>query len=268
MMSEIRLVALDLDGTLLTSAGTLPSEGAALLAQAAANGVFVILATTRHFDNTLQFYRALGLSAPLVCANGAQVWATADGPLWAEYCIGEECAHAIAQLADEQGWELAVTIGRMVYCRQRPNQPLGLHAPHITVVASNAAAIIGAPLRIMTWQAQAIEGIGAFCKSELHDQCSVELYVNPDGSHQSLGVFASSANKGTALNLVIEQLGVTREQVVTIGDNFNDLPMFACGNVSVAMANAPEAVRREASLIAPSNDDEGIAWALKQLQIV
>ena len=268
MKPDIRLVALDLDGTLLTSAGTLPPEGAASLAYAAANGIHVILATTRHFDSTLPFYRSLGLTTPIVCANGAQVWATANGPLWAEYCIDEESARAIAQLADEQGWELASTIGRMVYCRQRPNQPLGLHAPYITIVATNADAIIGAPLRILTWQPQAIEGIATFCKSKLQDQCGVELYVNPDGSHQSLGVFAPSANKGSALDLVIKQLGLKREQVVTIGDNFNDLPMFACGEVSVAMANAPEAVKQRASLIAPSNDNEGVAWALSKLEIV
>ena len=162
---------------------------------------------------------------------------------------------------------MAVTVGMMVYCRQRINQPLGRQAPNITIVANNTDAIIGAPLRILTGQAQAIEGIRAFCRSELRNQCSVELYVNPDGSHHSLGVFASSANKGTAIALIMKQLGLTREQVVTIGDNFNDLSMFACGEISVAMANAPDAVKQQASLIAPSNDDEGVAWVLKELQI-
>jgi hydroxymethylpyrimidine pyrophosphatase-like HAD family hydrolase len=53
-----------------------------------------------------------------------------------------------------------------------------------------------------------------------------------------------------------------------MGDNYNDLPMFACGDISVAMANAPAAVRQRVSLVAPSNDDEGVAWAFKKLQIV
>jgi 5-amino-6-(5-phospho-D-ribitylamino)uracil phosphatase len=78
-MHDIRLVALDLDGTLLTSAGTLPPEGAALLTRAAANNVHVILATTRTYESTQHVCRTLGLNAPLVCANGGQVWATPDG---------------------------------------------------------------------------------------------------------------------------------------------------------------------------------------------
>jgi Cof subfamily protein (haloacid dehalogenase superfamily) len=266
--TEIRLVALDLDGTLLTSAGELPSEGAALLAQAAAQGIHIILATTRHYHSTLRFYRELNLSSPLICGNGAQVWASAEGPLWAEYCINEEAARAIAQLADEQQWELAITVGEMIYWRQRPGQPLGLQRPNITVVATNRDMITAPPLRILTWQVEAIEAIGAFCRSTLTEHCSVEVYVKSVGEAQSLGIFAPLANKGAALTLVMDRLGVRREQVVTMGDNFNDLPMFACGEISVAMANAPDAVRQQASLLAPSNDDEGIAWALKEFQIV
>jgi Cof subfamily protein (haloacid dehalogenase superfamily) len=268
MTAEIRLVALDLDGTLLTSAGTLPAQGAALLTQAAGKGVHVILATTRIYESTLRFYQAMALSSPLVCGNGAQVWATAGGPLWAEHCISEECARIIARLADEQGWELGITVGSMHYWRQRPDQPLGLHAPNITIVAANRDAIVGSPLRILAWDTQAITEIGGLCRSELAGQCGVELYVNPDGTYHSLGVFAPMANKGVALNLVMQRLNVTREQVVTIGDNFNDLPMFACSDTSVAMRNAPSAVKQQASLVAPSNDDEGVAWALRALGIV
>lgn len=266
--NDIRLVALDLDGTLLTSAGKLSTEAATLLSEAAAKGLHVILATTRYYGSTLRFYEALRLTSPLICCNGAQVWATAGGPLWAEHTIGEECARAIADLADQEKWELATTIGEMVYCRQRPNQPLGLFAPHITIVASNVDGIIGAPLRIMTWDGRAIDELTTFCRTKASEHCSFEVYMNPDGTRESLGIFALLANKGTAIKLVMEQLGLSREQVVTIGDNFNDLPMFACGDISVAMANGPEAVKQQATLVAPSNDEEGVAWALHELQIV
>lgn len=50
-----------------------------------------------------------------------------------------------------------------------------------------------------------------------------------------------------------------------MGDNFNDLPMFACGRISVAMGNAPRAVQQQATHVAPSNDAEGVAWAIQTL---
>ena len=56
---------------------------------------------------------------------------------------------------------------------------------------------------------------------------------------------------------------MNREHVLVIGDNLNDLPMFPYASVCVAMGNAPEAVKQKASMIAPSNDDEGVAWVLE-----
>lgn len=265
---DIRLVALDLDGTLLTRDQQLPQEGSLLLRQAAQRGVHVVLATTRRYESTVRFYRELQLDTPFVCCNGAQVWASPDGPLWAEHCIAEATARAIAELADDQGWELGLTFPHMSYWRQRPQQPLGLFAPDITIVANNRDAVVGAPLRILTWHPQAIETLGAFCRRTWSEHCSVEVYVDGAGKAESLGIFAPLANKGVALNLVMARLGIAREQVVTIGDNFNDLPMFACGDISVAMANAPETVRQSTTLIAPSHNDEGVAWMLRKLQIV
>jgi hydroxymethylpyrimidine pyrophosphatase-like HAD family hydrolase len=62
---------------------------------------------------------------------------------------------------------------------------------------------------------------------------------------------------------VLDRLAVQREQVLVIGDNLNDLPMFPYASVRVAMGNAPEAVKQQASMIAPSNDEEGVAWVLE-----
>lgn len=266
--ADIQLVALDLDGTLLTSAKTLPVEGSRLLTLAAEKGIHVVLATTRRYASTVGFYRQLRLKSPLICGNGSQVWAAPEGPLWAEYAIAEEAARAIAQLADAQGWELNVNLPHMSYFRQRPDQPLGLFAPDITIVAKNLDAVVGPPLRMLAFHPQAIAEIGAFCRSTLSEHCSVEVYVDADDVPQSLGIFAANANKGAALRLVMEKLGVRREQVVTIGDNYNDLSMFACGEISVAMANAPQRVREQATLVAPSNDEEGVGWALQELGIV
>ncbi len=51
--------------------------------------------------------------------------------------------------------------------------------------------------------------------------------------------------------------------VMAIGDNLNDLAMFPYARLSAAMANAPDAVKQQATVVAPSNDDEGVAWAVK-----
>jgi Cof subfamily protein (haloacid dehalogenase superfamily) len=263
-MSPAELVAIDLDGTLLTTQHVLAPKGARRIAQAARAGMHVVLSTTRNPDTVQSFCRQLEIDGPMICTNGAQVWGSPHGPVWAHHAIPQDAAMAIARLADERGWELSITVGSTTYWQQRPGQALGPIAPGIVVVPTCVDAIVGAPVRILANQPDAIAGIRATCRRRLSDRCFAETYYASDGSEHSLGVFALRADKGTALALVCERLGVDKAQAVAIGDNPNDLPMFAQAGVSVAMGNAPDHVKQAANAVAPSNDEEGVAWAIER----
>jgi HAD superfamily hydrolase (TIGR01484 family) len=226
--------------------------------------VHVIVATTRNPDFVGTLCRSLQINDPIICANGAQVWGSPDGPVWAYHCIPQEVALAIAQWADAHNWELSTTIGSMTYWRQRPGQVPGQIAPNRTIVPTNSDGIVGEPVRILAHQLEAIESIRSLCQSRFSNQCHAETYYNPDGTVHSLGILALRADKGTALALVLDRLGAEKERVLAIGDNVNDLAMFPYARVRVAMANAVDEVKQQASVIAPSNDDEGVAWALER----
>jgi Cof subfamily protein (haloacid dehalogenase superfamily) len=263
-VKEISLVAVDLDGTLLTTGGSLAPKGANLLKRAAQRGIYVVLATTRNPDPVRSFCRLLDIDDPIICTNGAQVWGSPEGPVWVYRSISRKVALAIAQLADSHNWEVSTTIGSMTYWRQRPAQALGQIAPQITVVGTNREAIVGDPVRMLVHELEAIEGVHQLCRTRFPDQCHTEIYYEPDGTLHSLCVFAPGATKGTALAMVLERLGVRRQKVMAIGDNVNDLAMFRYAGVRIAMGNAVEEVKRRACAVAPSNDQEGVAWALKE----
>ena len=127
----------------------------------------------------------------------------------------------------------------------------------------STALIVGDPVRILVTQLQAIEATGALCQSQFADWCYAETYYCPDGTIESMCISAPGADKGTALRLVLDRLGIGAEQAMAIGDHPNDLPMFACAGTSIAMGNATDEVKRQATVIAPSNDKEGVAWALQ-----
>lgn len=264
-VGRIRLVAVDLDGTLLTSDGVLAPRGAELLSQASRAGIRVVLATTRLPTSVQEFARTLSIADPVICTNGAEVWGSPDGPVWAFRTISRRAALGIAELADRHRWEVSTTVGAMTYWRQRPGQPLGWIAPGRTVVASNKEAIAGEPVRMLVHQPEAIEAVRALCSARFSDLCYAETYYKPDGAAHSLGVFALGADKGTALALVRERLGVEREQVLAIGDNPNDLALFQQAGVCVAMGNAPLALKEQANIVAPNNDEEGVAWAVREV---
>ena len=80
-----------------------------------------------------------------------------------------------------------------------------------------------------------------------------------------LDVTSLAASKGTGLQAVAVQYGVPRAQILAIGDGRNDISPFAAAGYAVAMGNADAQVRALADLVAPTNDDDGVAWALDHL---
>jgi len=262
-MHRVSLIAVDLDGTLLTSGGTLAPRSARSLRLAATAGVRVVLTTARNPYFVRPLSRELGLDDPIICTNGAQVWGSPTGPVWDQHTIPASAALAIAQHADENGWELSITVGCTTYHRQRPDQQLGPLGPNRTVVSSNSDAIVGAPVRILTHETEAIEGIRFFHRSRSADQWRAETSFNPDGSAHSLGVYPPGVDKGTGLAVVLGQLALPQDKVMAVGDNTGDLAMFRHARIRVAVANATDAIKDRATVVAPSNDREGVAWAVE-----
>jgi Cof subfamily protein (haloacid dehalogenase superfamily) len=264
---RIQLVAFDLDGTLLMSTGVLAPEGARLLKIAAREGLHVIPATSRVLDSTRPFCHELEINGPVICTNGAQIYGSPDGPIWSSLTFSKEIGLEIAFLADANGWEISTTIGPVTYFRQRPGQEIGPLSPNRVIVGKHSDAIMEPPVRILTTNPEAIESIKSLCQSKFSRHCYTEVYHRPDGRIYSLGVFAPGANKGDALDLVLRRLKVAQSNVMVIGDDLNDLPMFSYSKISVAMVHAPEQVKQQATVIAPTNDDEGVAWALRQFGV-
>lgn len=261
----IRLIAVDLDGTLLCGDSTLALEGAQTLADAAQRGVRVVLASARNPYSVSAFAREMGLDDPLICSNGAQVWASPDGPVWSYRGLSANIAHAVAALADARGWSLVTTVGDVTYFRQKLGQAVGARDAHHHVVATNAEILrFGSPVRILNYEADAIPVIRALLEADFAGQYYLETYYYPDSTVKSIGVYAPGSDKGTALALVLDCLGIEQDAVVAIGDNPNDLPMFAQARIRVAMGNATADVKTQATAVAPSNDEEGVAWAVRR----
>ena len=80
-----------------------------------------------------------------------------------------------------------------------------------------------------------------------------------------LEITPSGIDKGTALQRLMDLFGITSDQVIVFGNGDNDIPMFEIAHLSIAMGNSHETVKGYADWIAPSNEDEGVAWALHRI---
>lgn len=274
--SSIRLISVDLDGTLLRGDKTPAPEGLRQLQAARRAGVRIVINTTRNVGGVRSLCAEWGFSDPMICTNGAQIYGSPEGPAWISYTIPMVVAAAVARLADRNGWEVSTSVGYRSYFRQRPGQAIGpvKHSssigmeevqglPQLTIVPTNEAALIAEPVRMLLHQPEAIAVVQELA-AQFPQDCRVERYYKPDGRLHSLCILPCKADKGRALRYVAKKLEIPLDEVLAIGDNPNDMPMFAAAGVSVAMGNAPPEVRAVATVVGPSSDGEGVAWAVRK----
>ena len=260
----IRLVALDLDGTLLGPGWRVSDEDKEAIAAARALGVHIVIDTTRWYEIALRTARRLELTSPMVCHNGAHV-KSPDGEELLHLPIATETAREIASFCDERGWETYTTVNGVTYMRSRwetqidparlpPDMRMAkTHAEHVTAPATG----------ILAFGEEAVQEVPvAFAKR--YDGALAFPVGWSESQQPYVTITVAGVDKGTGLRFVCERLGVPLEESMAVGDAQPDLDMFAVAGLGVAMGNAIEEVQAKAGAVAPSNTAGGVAWAIRR----
>ena len=265
-MSAYRLLALDVDGTVAGKDRRVSSVVRAAVAAAHSRGVHVTLATGREFRSASRFARDLGLSAPLICSQGAVIKDCVSLDVLHHVPLpGTLAAEAVTMLHGTGVCVIANIDDKLYIVEDGPGfaaftRRWGTPDPAHVVVAPNLAAItrqtpptkvmfFGDPPIVDRELARVVDHFGetlAFVRSDV-----------------TVGeMIAPGLSKGIALATVADTLGVERDQVIAIGDEENDVPMLQWAGLGLAMGNAPDAVKRMADAVIPSVDEDGVAWAI------
>jgi Cof subfamily protein (haloacid dehalogenase superfamily) len=263
-VARIRLVALDIDGTLLTSANRLSPAVAAAVRAVAERGVAVALATGRWYESARRWAGRLGLAAPIISHNGARITCPARDEDLLRLPLPLEPARTIARYMDDRGIHAHLTVGPYTYMRPRPDLDPARLPSEIRLVTAFAPYVTEPPLSLLVFDPEGISALPAVFQDRF--QGSLRFTVNhTSGTADHLTVHHPAADKGRALARVCAHLGVPPEQTLAIGDAESDTAMFAVAGLAVAMGNATDAVKARATVVAPSNDADGVAWALRYL---
>ncbi len=258
---EFKLIALDLDGTLLDSEKRMSPRTMRAIALAVDQGVNVTLCTGRMFASTYPFAEDLGLAIPLITYNGALVKNSQNGEVLYQKHVPLEHARYIIELCRQYNCQLNVYSEDRLYVEQEGE------------VAKQYANKIKVPL-------YAVDDLAEFLKEPptklmaIGDQEVLkeirgklegrEIYMTR--SHpRFLELLNPQATKGKGLEVVAQSLGIQREDILAMGDNYNDIEMFKYAGFSVAMENSEEHVKSYANYITATNDDEGVAQAIEEL---
>ncbi|NLM38354.1 MAG: HAD family phosphatase [Firmicutes bacterium] len=258
---KYKLVAVDVDGTLLDSQSKLAPETITAIQETTAAGVIVTICTGRPIQGVEPLIAELGLDLPFITYNGAKiVMGKSRKILYAQTMRGED-VKTVYQLGTGLKTTVAIWADNKLYV-----QPFG---PEATVYAGHSRVEPQPITDLEALIAQGVTKVLFFDKVEAirHFVKQVAPAVPPTVNYCTslpfmLEFFDQEISKANALARLSAYYGFTREEIIAIGDGFNDLPMIKYAGLGIAMANADAAIKQQADYVTLSNDENGVAHAL------
>ncbi len=261
----IKLVALDLDDTLLDSGLRISADCISAVQEARQRGIRVTLSTGRMYQSALPYARQLEIDVPLVTYQGA----------WVKNTLTEEVLYYKPLPSDlaRQTMEYFKTLGLHYHsyyddelCMETLSEE-GKYYSRLAGVKANLVKDLIAELdshdamKIMAITDN--EKLLLEMERELKSRFGQSLHITRSKPY-FLEVMSREANKANALQVIASHYGIDRKEVMAVGDSYNDIEMIEWAGLGVAMANAFDLVKEAADFVTTSNEEEGVAEAIRR----
>ena len=259
----IRLVAIDLDGTLVDDRNVVSPRVASAIAAARAGGVEVAIATGRMFRSALNFAQELSLTAPVICYQGAQIRDPRTGTVLHERLLERRHAAAVIEFAAGRGVHVNAFAGDELYMAELTAEGrfycrLSGIEPHLVGDLSTWLDRDLIKLVLVTDQSQS--------RNLVQDlSAGVPAEINVTRSHPRLvEAIDGRVNKGDALSRLSRIMDIPISQIMGIGDNLNDLPLVEAAGFGVAMGSGAEETKAAADFVTAPYAEDGVAVAIER----
>lgn len=238
----VRLLAIDVDGTLANSKGNVSDYTRRVLHEAVDRGIYVVISTGRSRSFLQCVADQVALNQPMICNNGAEIWKSCDELLTQRFMplpVGQKIVHILQRYGVEHMWGNCVDgdFTPEIFGEPLKNPPMKLGAffddDHQLEVVRNEIA--------------QLPGISITSSDELN-----------------IEMMQAGTSKASGLQLLAESLGVSLKDAMCFGDSYNDLEMFNVCGTAVAMGNANEEVKKIATYVTATNDEDGVARAIEK----
>ncbi|MGI6625411.1 MAG: Cof-type HAD-IIB family hydrolase [Limnochordia bacterium] len=266
----IKLIASDLDGTLLDNNSQLSKENRDAVAEALAQGITFTLSTGRMFQSAAPFARDLGLGPqqPLICYNGALI-RRLSGEILYEQPLAPELSQMVVDYGQRRGWTINAYFQDQLYV-SAVNQKARDYALRSRVSVTAVGDLVHfveegkkclSKLMII---GEAEETLGRI--EELRSLVGEELQIVRSQPH-FVEVTNIQAHKGQALKWLAESMGLEVREIMAIGDSNNDLTMIQVAGIGVAVGNAGLLLQENADYVTSSNQEHGVARAIERFAL-
>jgi Cof subfamily protein (haloacid dehalogenase superfamily) len=270
----IRLLAVDIDGTLLDSRGRLPDAHREALVEAAARGIEVALVTGRSFHFTKPVADLLPIPLTLIVNNGAVV-KRKTGETELRHLLSRDAARHI--LAETRHLEDSVAVvfdrpdeRQIVFDRMdwtHPNRR-GYYEKNKAYIAATPSPLSDVltedPIQVMfNGSVEPMRALVAVLRAlRIADRFSVAITEYELRDFALVDVNGAGCSKGTTLARWAASRGLTPDAVMAVGDNLNDVEMLDFAGTAILMGNAADALKGRGYDVTGSNDEDGLARAI------
>lgn len=273
-MDDIKLIAFDLDGTLLRTDKTLSPRVFKALNLAAERGIELVPASGRSFAGIPAELKAMPGVNYIITSNGAAVYNPEGVPVYEDALPREMAAEIISKAASRRTVPGAYIDGKG-------------YMEHKGLITATEIGIHPAIVNYFRSTRVFVDNICEFISGQEHLVHMITLGVSPSdadthnrimntvkqfsgvscvyGSPSDIDVNSDSAAKGTALLKIADIIGIDAAHIAAMGDSGNDETMLRAAGLGIAMANGSEAVKARAKMIVPSNDEDGAAEAIEKI---
>lgn len=238
---KIKLIALDMDGTLLNNKGEIPEENKQAIKEAQEQGIHVVLSTGRSLANCREHAESLLLKTFLVTVNGSEIWDT-QGNLIDRNLVDVEHIQWLWELSQQHKAKIWANSCGKLWDNKMPEE-----------IATLEWLKFGFHIEDQELRAKILNELQEKNIFEVTNSSPVNIEVN------ALGV-----NKARGLKTVCEKLQLDMSEVMAVGDSLNDMSMVTEAGWGVAMGNAQEVLKEAADAVTKTNEENGVAYAIRK----
>lgn len=286
---KFKLIALDIDGTLITNHYTISSRTRRALKSAMDAGIKVTIATGRFYPSAYHIARSIAINAPMVCNDGALIKDVFSKRTLSFTPLSLNLARELLDRASRyRSFKVQIfMLDYKIYAghnyRRMQIQRFFKLSNRYTLIGcfnylrdfvfvpvKNAGDIKGAMKLMQTPPAKLViygepEEMAAFKKEIAAYNVDKKRIFLTTAIKNTVDILNGEISKARGLAILAQILGIKREEIIAVGDNINDMGMLEYAGLGVAMGNAPDIVKQKADVVTASNNEDGIAVLLEGL---
>lgn len=272
---KYKLIAMDMDGTLLNSQKQVTEYTKEVLRKAADRGVKLVVCTGRIFTSAKSYARIIGTKAPIIASNGAYIREKDREEVIYEKYINKEKLLKIIRLSREWGFYPHIYTTDTIYSEKLIHSSLNYSKWNETVPEDEKIniKIVDSLEDIVNEKGEAFLKVVVMAQDdEIERLQQLKNYIR---ENIDVAVFSSYMNnfevmdkevsKGRALEILAGYYNLSKDEIICFGDNENDKTMFEFAGFPVAMGNAEEELKKIAAYVTVSNDEDGVAKAIEKI---